>query len=63
MLNAAIQYDVDLVMCGMYKDYGKTREKYTYYIPANVKFEKKIASGFKSNCSILMETSLQLTAN
>lgn len=63
MLNAAIQYDVDLVMCGMYKDYGKTREKYTYYIPANVKFEKKDCIWLQEQLLHLMETSLQLTAN
>lgn len=40
MLTAAIKYNVDLVMCGMYKDYGKSRKKYRYYIPANVKFKK-----------------------
>ena len=56
MLNAAIQYDVDLVMCGMYKDYGKTREKYTYYIPANVKFEKK-------DCIWLQEQLLHFDGN
>lgn len=56
MLNAAIQYDVDLVMCGMYKDYGKTREKYTYYIPANVKFEKK-------DCIWLQEQLLHFNGN
>ena len=48
--------DVDLVMCGMYKDYGKTREKYTYYIPANVKFEKK-------DCIWLQEQLLHFNGN
>lgn len=56
MLTAAIQYDVDLVMCGMYKDYGKTHEKYTYYIPANVKFEKK-------DCIWLQEQLLHFNGN
>lgn len=56
MLNAAMRYDVDLVMCGMYKDYGKTHEKYTYYIPANVKFEKK-------DCVWLQEQLLHFDGN
>lgn len=56
MMEAAIKYDVDLVMCGMYKDYGRTREKYTYYIPANVKFEKK-------DCAWLQEQLLHYNGN
>ena len=56
MLTAAIQYDVDLVMCGMYRDYGKTCKKYTYYIPTNVKFEKK-------DCIWLQEQLLHFNGN
>lgn len=52
MLNAAIQYDVDLVMCGMYKDYGKTREKYTYYIPANVSSMEMYGSFAEANNNV-----------
>ena len=56
MLVAARLHDVDLVMCGMYKDYGRTCEKYTYYIPANIKFEKK-------DCVWLQEQLLHFNGN
>ena len=56
MLSAALQYNVDLVMCGMYKNYGKSQKKYTYYIPANIKFEKK-------DCIWLQEQLLHFNGN
>lgn len=56
MLKAALHYDVDLVMCGMYKDYGKTREKYKYYITANKRFDKE-------GCKWLQEQLLHFNGN
>lgn len=56
MLKAALHYDVDLVMCGMYKDYGKALEKYKYYIPANKRFDK-------DGCKWLQEQLLHFDGN
>lgn len=56
MVFAAEKYEVQLVMCGMYKDYGHTAQRYTYYIKPWIKYEG-------SDCRWLQEQLLHFNGN
>lgn len=56
MVNAALLYEVQVVMCCMYKDYPHSSEKYIYYIKPNKKYTK-------AECNWLQEQILHFNGN
>lgn len=54
MYEAGETSKVQLVMCGIMKDYGKSSTEYKFYLEDGKVYQGKIADGFSNSCWYIM---------